>query len=164
MTERERQGASGADVELLVAAEGEIAILQVQIGMAHAATLNAHQHFAAAWRWALDDGLAERLPVGGERLAVHLAHVTWLRPVTHPHHAAGRVARRERAPAQRGTKNGNFRNGNWTAEAIEERRWLRSLVCSTCLRFSAAQTHTPQKCARQGHAERWCRRQLDDAA
>ena len=69
MTERERQGASGADVELLVAAEGEIAILQVQIGMAHAATLNAHQHFAAAWRWALDDGLAERLPVGGERLA-----------------------------------------------------------------------------------------------
>ena len=35
MTERERQGASGADVELLVAVEGEIAILQVQIGMAH---------------------------------------------------------------------------------------------------------------------------------
>ena len=29
MTERERQGASGADVELLVAAEGEIAILVV---------------------------------------------------------------------------------------------------------------------------------------
>jgi hypothetical protein len=59
-------------------------------------------------------------------LAVHLAHVTWLRPVTHPHHAAGRIARREPAPAPRGTKNGNFRNGNWTAEAIEERRWLRS--------------------------------------
>ena len=30
--------------------------------------------------------------------------------------------------APRGHKNGNFRNGNWTAEAIEERRWLRSLV------------------------------------
>jgi hypothetical protein len=30
--------------------------------------------------------------------------------------------------APRGTKNGNFRSGNWTAEAIEERRWLRSLV------------------------------------
>ena len=30
--------------------------------------------------------------------------------------------------APRGTKNGNFRNGNWTADAIEERRWLRSLV------------------------------------
>ncbi|MGO9397181.1 MAG: HGGxSTG domain-containing protein [Xanthobacteraceae bacterium] len=30
--------------------------------------------------------------------------------------------------APRGHKNGNFRNGNWTAEAIEERRWLRSLL------------------------------------
>jgi hypothetical protein len=30
--------------------------------------------------------------------------------------------------APRGKKNGNFRNGNWTAGAIEERRWLRSLV------------------------------------
>jgi hypothetical protein len=30
--------------------------------------------------------------------------------------------------APRGMKNGNFRNGNWTAEAVEERRWLRSLL------------------------------------
>jgi hypothetical protein len=30
--------------------------------------------------------------------------------------------------APRGTKNGNYRAGQWTAEAIEERRWLRSLV------------------------------------
>ena len=30
--------------------------------------------------------------------------------------------------APRGSKNGNFRHGNWTAEAIEELRWLRSLV------------------------------------
>jgi hypothetical protein len=30
----------------------------------------------------------------------------------------------------RGAKNGNFRNGDWTAEAIEERKWLRSLVQS----------------------------------
>jgi hypothetical protein len=30
--------------------------------------------------------------------------------------------------APRGAENGNFRNGNWTADAIEERRWLRSLV------------------------------------
>jgi hypothetical protein len=30
--------------------------------------------------------------------------------------------------APRGTENGNFRGGNWTSEAIEERRWLRSLV------------------------------------
>jgi glucans biosynthesis protein len=30
--------------------------------------------------------------------------------------------------APRGLRNGNFRNGHWTAEAIEERRWLRALV------------------------------------
>ena len=30
--------------------------------------------------------------------------------------------------APRGSRNGNYRNGEWTAEAIEERRWLRSLV------------------------------------
>ena len=28
----------------------------------------------------------------------------------------------------RGQQNGNFRDGQWTAEAIEERRWLRTLV------------------------------------
>jgi len=32
--------------------------------------------------------------------------------------------------APRGSKNGNFKNGNWTAEAVAERRWLRSLVQS----------------------------------
>jgi hypothetical protein len=30
--------------------------------------------------------------------------------------------------APRGIKNGNYRNGHWTAEAMEERSWLRSLV------------------------------------
>jgi hypothetical protein len=30
--------------------------------------------------------------------------------------------------APRGPKNGNFRDGNWTAEAINERNWLRTLV------------------------------------
>jgi len=30
--------------------------------------------------------------------------------------------------APRGHRNGNYKNGNWTADAIEERRWLRSLV------------------------------------
>jgi hypothetical protein len=30
--------------------------------------------------------------------------------------------------APRGDRNGNFTDGAWTAEAIEERRWLRSLV------------------------------------
>jgi hypothetical protein len=32
--------------------------------------------------------------------------------------------------APRGPKNGNFKGGDWTAEAIEERKWLRSLVRS----------------------------------
>jgi hypothetical protein len=32
--------------------------------------------------------------------------------------------------APRGAKNGNFGNGDWTAEAIEERKRLRSLVQS----------------------------------
>jgi hypothetical protein len=31
-----------------------------------------------------------------------------------------------------GSKNGNFKNGDWTAEAIEERKWLRSLVKFVC--------------------------------
>lgn len=30
--------------------------------------------------------------------------------------------------APRGKQNGNYTNGDWTAEAIEERKWLRSLV------------------------------------
>jgi hypothetical protein len=30
--------------------------------------------------------------------------------------------------APRGLKNGNFKTGDWTADAIEERKWLRSLV------------------------------------
>ena len=29
--------------------------------------------------------------------------------------------------APRGSRNGNYTNGEWTAEAIEERRWLQSL-------------------------------------
>jgi hypothetical protein len=32
--------------------------------------------------------------------------------------------------APHGSKNGNFKNGNWTADAVAERRWLRSLVQS----------------------------------
>jgi hypothetical protein len=32
--------------------------------------------------------------------------------------------------APRGSKNGNYKTGDWTAEAIEERKWLRFLVRS----------------------------------
>ena len=34
--------------------------------------------------------------------------------------------------APRGEKNGNYKTGEWTLEAIEERKWLRSLVRSFC--------------------------------
>jgi hypothetical protein len=30
--------------------------------------------------------------------------------------------------APHGTQNGNYTDGTWTKEALEERRWLRSLV------------------------------------
>jgi hypothetical protein len=30
--------------------------------------------------------------------------------------------------APRGSRNGNYRDGSWTKETLEERRWLRSLV------------------------------------
>lgn len=30
--------------------------------------------------------------------------------------------------APRGSKNGNYRTGEWTAEAFDERQWLRTLV------------------------------------
>jgi hypothetical protein len=43
--------------------------------------------------------------------------------------------------APRGAKNGNFRSGNWTAEPVAERRWLRSLVRS----FSTAGWATMNK-------------------
>jgi hypothetical protein len=49
MTECEGQGASGAGIELLVGAEGEVAVLQVQVGMANAAAFDAHQDFSTAW-------------------------------------------------------------------------------------------------------------------
>ena len=47
MAESERQRAAGADVELPVGGELEEAVLDVQVGMADAAPLDAHQHFAA---------------------------------------------------------------------------------------------------------------------
>ena len=63
MTKRERQAPARSDIEPFVAAEREIAVLHVQIGMAHATSLDAHQNFATARDGALDDGLAERFPI-----------------------------------------------------------------------------------------------------
>ncbi len=74
MAERERQRAVFGDVELLAAAQIEIAVLDVQVGMADAATFHAHQNFAAARGRAIRDGLAQRLTIGDERLAMKFAH------------------------------------------------------------------------------------------
>src|SRR6185369_12655398 len=78
MPEREGQGASGAHVELLAVAEHEIAVLHVQIGMADAAAMDAHQHFGAFGLRGLYHGLAQGRGIGGERLAVHLCHAASL--------------------------------------------------------------------------------------
>ena len=72
--EREWQRAACGHVELFVPTQREVAVLQMQVGMAYAATLDAHQHFAAARRGAVHDRLAERLAVGNERLAMHFSH------------------------------------------------------------------------------------------
>ena len=42
--------------------------------------------------------------------------------------------------APRGEKNGNFKTGDWTLDAIEERKWLRSL----CDRFAKARNEENQ--------------------
>src|SRR5262249_7950955 len=76
VAEREGQGAALADVELLVAAEPEVAVLHVHIGMAHAAALDPHKHLGAARCRRLDDGLAQGRPVGDERLADQPGHAT----------------------------------------------------------------------------------------
>src|SRR5579862_9801726 len=75
VSERERQSAILGDIEPPLAAELEITVLQMQVGMTHATTLDPYQHFAATWRRTIDHGLAERLSVGDQRLAVHLSHL-----------------------------------------------------------------------------------------
>ena len=67
---------SAAHVELLVAAEAEIAVLQMNVGMAHAAAVDPHQHFAARAARGLDDRLAQRRRIGGHRLTAD--HASWL--------------------------------------------------------------------------------------
>jgi hypothetical protein len=66
--------------------------------------------------------------------------------------------------APRGAGNGNFRNGDWTAEAIEERKWLRSLVRSFAKTGTAAQAlilrpgKTPSGAEVAGYLRRLLRR------
>ena len=60
VAERERQRHAARGVELLAAAEIGVAVLDVQIGVAEAAALDAHQHLAALRLRRVDDGLAQR--------------------------------------------------------------------------------------------------------
>ena len=53
--------------------------------------------------------------------------------------------------APRGHKNGNYKNGNWTADTIEERRWLRSLVQS----FANNGTTNDEQAEQLTHAGGW---------
>ena len=74
VAEREGQRAAGGDVELLVAAEAEIAVMQMDIGMAHAAAADPHQDFAALRLGCLDDRFTQWRRIGSHRLADHAGH------------------------------------------------------------------------------------------
>jgi len=51
----------------------------------------------------------------------------WILPVPgHPRPKAVPLARRVEPRCPGGARNGNFTDGTWTAEAIEERKWLRT--------------------------------------
>src|SRR5260221_6566223 len=72
VAERERQGSARRNIQLLVADQSEKAVLHVEVGVADAASLDSHQHFAAARLRAVDDGFDQRRPIGDEGLAVKL--------------------------------------------------------------------------------------------
>src|SRR6202011_5363163 len=65
-------GAARRNIQLLIAGQSEKAVLHVQVGVADAASLDSHQHFAAARLRAVDDGFGQRRPIGDEGLAVKL--------------------------------------------------------------------------------------------
>ena len=102
VAERERQRAARRHVELLVAAEAEIAVVQMQVGMAHAAATDPHQHLGAVRLRRFDHRLAQRRRVGGHRLADHAGHAIPLRarrnlPPQYPPRARSGRSRRFRA-------------------------------------------------------------------
>src|ERR1043166_5403611 len=74
VAEREGERAPLRHVEFLLAPEPEVAVLQMHVGMAHAAAADAHQHLAAFRHRRLRDGLAPRRRVSGQRLADHAGH------------------------------------------------------------------------------------------
>src|SRR5262249_56434236 len=74
VAERKGQRAVFGDVEAPVAAEGKIAVLEVQVRVTHPATGHADQNFAAARYRAFCRGFLQRLAIGDKRLAVKHAH------------------------------------------------------------------------------------------
>ena len=60
VSERERQRHAARGVELLAAAEVGVTVLDMQIGMAQSATLDADQDFLALRLRRVDDGFAQR--------------------------------------------------------------------------------------------------------
>jgi hypothetical protein len=59
VAERERQRASSADVEFLVATQRKVAILHMQVGMADATSLDPHQDLGALRVRYVNDGFAQ---------------------------------------------------------------------------------------------------------
>jgi hypothetical protein len=74
MAEREGQVHASRGVEPLAAAEVGVTILDMQVGVAQAAALDADQHFLGHRFRCFDDGLAERRIEFDQRLPAHLCH------------------------------------------------------------------------------------------
>ncbi len=74
VSERERQRHAARGIELLAAAEVGIAVLDMQVGMAQSATLDADQHLPALRLRRFDDGFAQGRIELDQRLATHQRH------------------------------------------------------------------------------------------
>ena len=71
---REGQNHAARGVEPPAAAEIGIAVLDMQVGMAQPAAIDADQHLLALGFWCVGDGLAKRSIEFHERLSTHLRH------------------------------------------------------------------------------------------
>src|SRR5262249_53911561 len=89
----------------------EIAILKMDVRVAHPAAAYPHDHFAAGRLGHLGNGLAQRACVGGERLANELRHV--LEPLTRPIMSRHRVLPPARAPTQRSPRPARLPPAPW---------------------------------------------------
>ena len=74
MSEREGKRAAARKLGLAAAAEIEIPVMQVNVGMTDAAMPDTHQNFRSLRLRRVDDFLAERFAVVGENLARDFRH------------------------------------------------------------------------------------------